>query len=827
MMTKPPRYIFHILPNAHLDPVWLWDWREGLNEGVVTTRTLLDLMDEYPDLTFMRGEAALYQHLERTDPVTFARLSRQIAAGRWEVVGGTLIQPDTNLPATEVFARHLLLGQRYFMQRFGKRVRVAWAADSFGHTAGLPEILTAAGIEGFSFGRPDNRQLPLSKPAFWWEAASGARVLAYRIPVGWYGAERHELPGKLDAALVAASAGDLLNVGVYFGLGNHGGGPTRRQIEDIHRWAEAHPEVKVVFSGLHRLIEALRKEAELKGAGFLPVHRGEMNFCLRGCYASQARFKYAYRRAEASLFRGETVDAVVGAKLGRSCARLNEAWEGLLFNSFHDILPGSSIERAYTEQLEWLGGGTHAARRAEHDALNALAAKVDTRVPAVRPDHPSAVSLLVFNPHPHEYRGPLELEASLDYRPIWPYQDRADEVPVEVRGPDRKPVPHQIVATEHSSMPGLPWRKRVVVSAVLPPMGWSLYEMGWVEGARVPKTSAPASATSGTIRNGFYRVSARPGHAGVQVFRKGKAVLDVPGLHCVTVADPWGSWGNMQEEPEAMNLSEVVHRWKVTAVETLERGPERAILWVCMEGGASRLELSFCLYSRREAVDVQARLFWNERSARLKMVLPAGDRADYEVPGGMVQRGAVGEVPGGRWVRVRGKRGTLGFASDALYCFDGTEGALRVSVVRATRYANDVKTAPTEELWRPATDQGEHVFRFLLSPGGSELQRLADELERVPVAILTAPHEGALARSGSLMALEPATVRLLALKPAEDGRGFVLRVQEAAGRKAVVGLRWLGQRIRLGPVGPREIATWRIRRAGKGWRGERSDIVER
>ena len=825
-MSQNPRYVFHILPNAHLDPVWLWDWREGLNEGVVTTRTILDLMDDYPDLTFMRGEAMLYQHIERTDPKTFARLAKQIAAGRWDVVGGTLIQPDTNLPATETFARHLLLGQRYFMQRFGKRVRVAWAADSFGHSAGLPQILTAAGIEGFSFSRPDNGLLPLAKPAFWWEAANGARILSYRVPVGWYGSERDDSARRLDDSLAAASKIDLLNVGVYLGLGNHGGGPTRRQIEDVYKWAEAHPEVKVVFSGLHRLIDALRKESDQRGAKFLPVHRGEMNFVQRGCYVSMARFKGAYRRAEASLTRAETVDTLVSAKLGRPCAGLQAAWEGVLFNSFHDILPGSSIERAFSEQFEWLGGAVHAGRRAEFDALNALAACVDTRVPTPPPDHPSEVAFLVFNPHPYAYHGPLELEASLDYRPIWSYNNRSSEVPVVVRGSDRQLMPHQVVATEHSFMPDLPWRKRVVVSAILPPMGWSVFQMGWAKETRKPVSPAPVRATTGSINNGLYRVSAKPGQTGIQVFRKGKAVLGLPGLHCLTVADPWGSWGNMKEDPVETNLSDVVHQWKVTAVETLERGPERATLWVRLEGGASRLELSISLYRRRDAVDVQARLFWNERSARLKMVLPAGDQAEFEVPGGTIKRGPMGEVPGGRWVRVRGKRGTLGFASDALYGFDGKDGALRVSLVRATRYADDTRAEANAKPWQPATDQGEHQFRFVLSPGGRELPRLADELERAPVAILTAPHKGDLPRSGSLMTLEPATVRFLALKPAEDGHDFVLRAQESVGKPVFAEVRWQGKRINLGALAPHEIATWRIRRAGGGWRAVRSDIVE-
>ena len=129
----------HLISNAHLDPVWLWDWREGLNESMATCRAVLNLMDEVPELTFIRGEAVIYQHLERHDPQTFDRIRKYVAQGRWDVVGGTWLQPDTNMPATETFARHFCHGQRYFREKFGKPVRVAWAADSFGHSAGLKE----------------------------------------------------------------------------------------------------------------------------------------------------------------------------------------------------------------------------------------------------------------------------------------------------------------------------------------------------------------------------------------------------------------------------------------------------------------------------------------------------------------------------------------------------------------------------------------------------------------------------------------------------------------------------------------------------------------
>jgi alpha-mannosidase len=821
-----PALTFHLLPNAHLDPVWIWDWREGLNEGIITTRTVLDLMDEFPDLTFMRGETALYRHIEEHDPKTFKRLAAMVRAGRWDVVGGTVVQPDTNMPATETLLRHFAVGQAYFADRFGRAPRAAWAADSFGHSAGLPEILHAAGMTGFSFSRPDNKQLRLAKPAFWWESAGGARILAYRVPTGWYGCERDELTKKLDATLEQARRSDLANVGVYLGLGNHGGGPTRRHIRDVRAWAEAHPEVRVEFSTLHRLLDAVRAEAEAGGEGFLPVVRGELNFCLRGCYASMAGFKALYRRAEALVNRAERVDSVIAAALKRRPADLSPAWDALLFNSFHDILPGSSIERAYDEQREWLGSALHAGRLAEIGALNALTARIDTRVPEPSDDRPGPCLLAAFNPHPHEYRGPLELEASLDYRPIWSYLNRAAELPLEVRGPERRPRAHQVVSTEHSSMPNFPWRKRVVLPVRLPPLGWSVFEMQWVEGAKMPKTKSPVKCAKNFIDNGEYRVSARPGDRGVRIARSGRPLFGAAGLHCITVEDPWGSWGDMREGPEAMNLSRVRHRWKVTRAEVLESGPERATLWVRLEGGASRLDLCFALYSRRGAVDVSARLFWNERSARLKLVMPVkASGAEFEVPGGRAIRGEFGEVPGGRWVRARGA--DFGFASDALYCFDLTKGALRATLVRASRYANDVETGPDREPWRPATDGGEHRFRFVITPGGRELPRLAAELELPPVVVTAAAHPGSLPRSGSLASLETEGFSLLAVKPAADGRGWVIRLQETAGQGGRPALMWLGQKIRLDEMRAGEVATWRLTRRSGSWCSERITAQER
>lgn len=822
------------MANAHLDPVWLWDWREGLNEGITTVRTILDLMDEDPKLTFIRGESIIYKHIQAEDPKTFDRIKKYVKEGRWDVVGGTYIQPDTNLPGTETLARHFAVAQNYFQKTFGRAPRVAWEADSFGHSAGFPEILAASGITGFAFTRPEPEFFTLPHPAFWWESASGARVLAYRPKLGWYGTNRDEIFRRLDAYLEANEEDNAQNIGCFYGVGNHGGGPTRRQLDDIRRWADKNPEVEVVHSGLHRFFDALAAEEKERPGGY-PAHRGELNFCLRGCYASMAKFKFPYRRTEATLISAEKTDSVIRAFLKQPPQDLKPAWESVLFNSFHDILPGSSIERAYTDQLAWLGEAYHQAQTVQFNALNALATQVNTSVPKPPVDHPSLVPILVWNPHPHEYNGPVELEASLDYRPLFAYENRDDKVPVEVRGPGGVAIPFQLIAAEHSLQPSLPWRKRVVFQAKLPAMSWSVYQMGLgTKLKKAPRVASPTSANKpGTIRNGFYRIAVKKGASALQIYYKNKAIFAGTGFSILNFEDPWGSWGGKTDNKDSMHLAKVQEKWKITDLHLLESGPERSSIWVRFAGKKSWLALTFTLARQRPVVDVQARLLWNERGSRLKMIFPVGDQAEFEVPGAVVKRGPSGEVPGGRWVRVKaGKGGSgsglpFGFASDALYAFACARGALHATIARASRYAYSSLGREADQPWRPAADAGELNFRFLITQDVNSLVKYSQELEEPLVTQLVPPHRGALAPKGSLFSLKQSNVQVLAIKPAEKGSGWIVRVQELAGKTTVLEGRWIDQDLRFGLIKPWSISIFHIGFSEGKWKVQLTDIQER
>lgn len=815
---------FHLLPNSHLDPVWLWDWAEGLNEGITTCRTVVALMRVYPELTYLRGETSIYAHLERYDPATLDAIRGLIAAGRWDVVGGTVCQPDTNLPATETLCRQFTVGLPYLEKTLGTRPTVAWAADSFGHAHGWPEIYAEAGMESFAFSRPIQADCPLPGPAFWWRSQSGRRILCWRMPVGWYGTDRGELIPRLDAFRAQAATWGLENVAVFFGLGNHGGGPTAREIEEVLRWRDTQPDLSVEFSTPHRFFAALRAESAA-----LPVIDRELNFTLRGCYSSAARYKFAYRRTENLLLAAERTATAVAATLGTPPPDLREAWQSVLFNTFHDILPGSAIERAFDEQLAWLGLADHHARAARLDALNTLAARVDTRVPPPPADHPSAVPVLLWNPHPRPFSGCIDFEANLDYRPIGAYRDRPDALPVSLRDTRGRPHPFQLAPIESHFTTQTPWRKRFVTPVNLPAFGWTVLRAAWEEGA--PPPPAPAAAaitrTRGTsgIANAHFSINATPGRDGIALSLDRTPLFGRRGLQLISCDDPYGSWGDHDGDTAANDTSVVVAHWTVARTQILERGPHRAALWVELLAGRSRVELTFTLDGGARAVHVAARVFWADRSTRLKLVMAGGDRAEYEVPGGTVHRGPLGEVPGGRWVRVSGPRRAWLFASDALYNFDAKAGALRATIVRSSRYAWNATSGADVEPWRPHTDLGEHRFNFTLGAADLDPWELADRLEAPVVALPTHPHAPASPPPASLFALGPG-LRLLALKPAETAPGFVVRIQVTAGRPTPVTIKIARHTLRLGREPAGRIATWHLTPGDSGWSATRINAAE-
>ena len=228
-----------MIGNAHLDPVWLWPWQEGYQEARATFWSAIHRMEEYPDFIFTCDQIVLLSWVEESDPELFEQIRRRVAEGRWVNVGGWWVEPDNNMPMGESFVRQGLYGQRYLESRFGVPATVGMNVDPFGHNAMLPQILRGQGMDSYTFLRPGPHESDLVQSLFWWEAPDGSRVLAYRIPFE-YGSPPGSVDGQTEKSLAALDRtvgfGENATAMVFYGVGNHGGGPTIANIESIHRY---------------------------------------------------------------------------------------------------------------------------------------------------------------------------------------------------------------------------------------------------------------------------------------------------------------------------------------------------------------------------------------------------------------------------------------------------------------------------------------------------------------------------------------------------------------------------------------------------------------
>ncbi|HVP91183.1 MAG TPA: hypothetical protein VMS75_08215, partial [Terriglobales bacterium] len=259
MSIVSPNYkpTVHLICSAHLDPVWQWRWEEGASEALATFRTAVDILGEHPGLVFCHNEAVLYQWVERLDSALFAEVRGLVRAGRWAVSGGWFLQPDTNLPGAESLIRQMAEGRRYFAEKFGARPRVAYNFDSFGHSAGLPQLLHLAGFEMYIHMRPRAEELALPADLYRWRGADGTVIPAYRIAVGLYHTERDNIDDRLRAG-VALALELGRDVPVFWGLGDHGGGVTREDLGRIDAFMSREARVRIIHSTPDVFFEAVR-----------------------------------------------------------------------------------------------------------------------------------------------------------------------------------------------------------------------------------------------------------------------------------------------------------------------------------------------------------------------------------------------------------------------------------------------------------------------------------------------------------------------------------------------------------------------------------------
>ncbi|GHH75939.1 alpha-mannosidase [Streptomyces sulfonofaciens] len=788
----------HLVGNAHIDPVWLWRWPEGLQEVRATFRSAADRLEEYPDAVFTCDSVMYLEWIERHDADLFATIRERVAEGRWQIVGGWWIEPDCNIPSGESFVRQALYGQRYLLQRFGALATVGSNLDPFGHNAMLPQLLRKSGIDAYVFLRPGPHEQALPGQFFHWQAPDGSRVLAYRLPHE-YCSPGQDIGGHLDKAL-AVLPNTEPELMVFYGVGNHGGGPTRANLDSVRRLDALGGLPRLTFSHPRAFFDRVQDRDDI------PVHTGELQHHGPGCYSAHSGVKRWNRRAENELQRAEKWAVVARAVTGEDypLQALTEAWKLVLFNQFHDILAGTSIRSAYEDARDDYGRARSIAAEVLNRSVQAVARRIDI------PLRDDTVPLVVFNPHPWRLEADVEAEF-------------ARAAGARLADDEGTGVPLQRIRSE-AAMNGS--RGRVAFRASVPPLGHRVYHL--LPGGDAPAGPAAVTATGTTLENAHLRLTVDPATGWLSSLHDKDAgtelLPDLPGPHAVVIDDPSDTWGH-----RVRAYDKAAGAFRCRRVRITEQGPVRAALRIESTYEGSTLVEELLLSAGSRQVEVRTTVDWHERLKLLKLRFPtalADVTATHEIPYGHLERTPDGtEEPAQAWVDVTGtlpdgRPAGLVVANDGKYGHDVTGGEIGVTALRSPVYAWHEPHRLDPDGVHDHLDQGRQDFRLLLIPHGGDWRaadpvRRAAELNQPAFALLETFHTGPLAQRAAFADDGGSSVLVTVLKGDEDGTGdVVVRAYESAGRPAHarIALPLLGDRVIEDDFGPCQIRTYRVPR---------------
>jgi alpha-mannosidase len=765
-------------------------------------------MEQHPGFTFCQSSAQYYKWLEEEYPQTFRRLQKRVKEGRWEIVGGTWVEPDGNLPSGEAFVRQFLYGKRYFKDRFGVDVRVAWMPDSFGYACTLPQVMRKSGIDFFLTQKMSwNDTTVFPYYLFRWIAPDGSALLAYQS-VGTYSENviESQILEQMKASTSRQQLGDLL---VLFGAGDHGGGVTADMIERAKEFVEGSKKPKGVFQTAQGFFELLAKIPatripKVKDELYLQYHRGT--------YTTQARVKKNNRRAECLLETAEKFSTIAMRYAYRyRSSDLKDAWELLLLNQFHDVLPGSAIPDVYKDSEECFESIFRTADSVISEALRAIATRIDTTG--------DGKSLLVFNPLSWTRSGVVEL----------PMQTIAETS--EIHDEKGEVMPYQIVDEK---------ARLIFLAHEIPATGYREFKVR--RSTRVNAKSSPslsASETPKTIKleNEFLvvEVEKATGHVRSIVDKKAKKetlkghanviqVFDdtpVSGRKAVTypvdaeVFDAWEIYIHQQK-----GGARIVELNDPLEVRLLEDGPVRTRVsvkhkYAQEERPDSVFTQEVILYDQVPFVEFRIDVDWHASHRLAKVAFPLALRSEhttYEAPYGFITRldptspratladKAKYEVPGQKWMDHSGEDGSYGVSllNDCKYGFDTADDVVRITLLRSAAYPIGMRAVfnlPVDvgDSTEP-TDQGRHHITYAFYPHRSDFRkalvpRKAYELNYPLIPLFESAHRGVLPKLHSFISVEPDNIVLTTVKKAEDSDDIMLRFYETSAEDTKAAIR--------------------------------------
>jgi alpha-mannosidase len=783
----------HLIGHAHIDMNWLWTMEDTIDVCRRDFTTMVDIMDEYPDFRFSQSQGSVYRIAEEHFPKLFEKMRRHIEAGGWDMsTAATWTENDLNMSSGESTVRHLLHTRRFMSERFGKKPLVCWQPDTFGHPATVPQILKKAGVRYYFHMRctPGHR-------LYRWVGLDGSEIITYNHT--YNGTVRADRIIALSRQLWAENG--LKDAMMVYGVGDHGGGPTRRDIKRMRRLNELPTLPRLVFSTPKDYFQRIEEKKTT-----LPLVRGELNTIFEGCYTTHADIKERNRRCEQTLLNteasagltsivfgsGETASG--GSPAGAVKDVIDRGWEAVLFNQFHDILCGCAIRETYVLAREQLDGVLQDAGGFLADNLRKMSARIGHRR--------SGMPIVVWN-----------LQGF----------SRTDVTSMSAPGGDSR---FQIINPQGETVPSQVFRGRIFfLASDVPAMGYKTFymvpadahpgEKGEAESGISDLESAAAEDSSEDIlriENRLYTLEVdRDSGCFQRFFDKGlhrDLINRRPWLANSAAAYQRNFANNCfrvdYEIPQSMAawiIGPILRTERLlrgATVELKDSGKVMDVVEVNHAFGKSVISQEIYLYRDLRRIDFHTRVDWKEESdeqvgapmlkAEYSLELSGENRACAEIPFGHIRRPADGmEYPCQRWVDISGDDYGFALLNDGKYGYSASGSTVALTCLRTSHNPD------------PTADRCEHFFRYSLFPhrGGvqdAEVTKAAAGFSDPLVVIAISPEDGGEKRSGktalseyhSWINVDGKGVMLSALKPSESGNGLVVRLYETNGETAAV-----------------------------------------
>lgn len=689
--------VVHMIANAHLDPVWLWNWQAGVDEVISTFRSAADRCDEYEDFTYTRGEAWCYEWIERMDPTLFARIENHIASGRWSIAGGQFIQPDCNLPTEAGWHKQFELGQAYFNSRFGHASTIGYNVDSFGHTATLPDLLQQHNCRGYVFHRPSPERVPLPAQTFIWKGCQGNSVIGFRI-AGAYVTRADELYGQIKMAVEAADSafGHTL---CFFGLGNHGGGPSKACIEWLLQHRHSFPDLEIRFGTLEEFFDIAEEKRHV-----LPEYSGELQRTFPGCYSVMHRIKQQQHRGERFLEQAEDLNqafALNPEEKAKTTEALDTAWRDLAFTQFHDVLAGTSIPSAWPS-IEAMQG--RARIIGEEQLLSISRRHARQCLPAVNQQQWVIM-----------HGGDQAFEGYVEHEPFIDFDDWNNRVLVDEEG---RQVPFQLVEAE--ALMGK-MMHRVLIPLKIPAKSCRLLQLKPAEllnGAALRPMAeglggSPTEADNHSLQSGS--LQAAIGSRGISSLKWNDTnLLGEGGLSFHCLEDLADTWVFHQTAFEGDILAESTgFAWTLE-----ETGPLRSKLYGSGQVGTSIVRVTASMYQGLPEIHLQVQLhFMGEQQAiRMDVELPELPlRWCSGLAGGEVDRQpGPDEMPFLGWDAIQLSNQALTLHTPDAYSVRLQQNRWQFLLARSPYMAWAGQPGISPKSIHRVTDQGVHEYSWIL-----------------------------------------------------------------------------------------------------------------